>query len=267
MNPFTDEAFRREHGSYLCNVKPGLAPVRGRPGTCDVCGAPLQDYSICYPCHTVREASSRSGTPFPLAHLAFLTYTAEWGEQVQPECRRDGRQAYTVLKGYKSPQSSRFIAQATRWAGWFLGRWAPWEVPLGGPGRDGWAWATVPTTHRERSGEHPLHRIVTALLGAETEAQVQALRVSDGRSYDPALYECSGVAGMPVLIVEDSWVSGMSVFSLGAALRQAGATTVCAMVLGRTLNPGRWSPAADFINSGGLRLEFDPSLSPWTKVR
>lgn len=73
-----DEAFRRDYSSYLSNVKPGLSPAHGRPGTCRVCGGPVTaGYDICRQCQAVRIAMDREQKPFPLDWLAFLTYAVE----------------------------------------------------------------------------------------------------------------------------------------------------------------------------------------------
>ncbi|MDR0417222.1 MAG: phosphoribosyltransferase [Propionibacteriaceae bacterium] len=286
MTPlFGDEAFRREHGSYLCNVKPGLPPAHGRPGTCQVCAGPVNvTFTICRQCEGVRAAAAHDGRPFPIDYLAFLTYAVEGADlasqtalgQVRETHEREGRQAYLVLKGYKSAASSSdpLWMTAVAWTAWFLQRWGPWAAwPSRRDDRE-WCWATVPSVRSGRQGEHPFHAIVAAVLGSHREVELRAA-AGGGRGFNPNLFSCGRVPdNAPVLLVDDSWTSGGNLLSAAATLKEAGASSVNAMVLGRLLNPGAWPPTREFIDHDGLRLDFgdgwrpgfDPRRWPWTKV-
>ena len=286
MTPlFDDEAFRRGYGSYLCNVKAGLAPARGRPGTCQICAGPVNtDFVVCRQCQSVQTVVAATRTPFPLDHLAFLTYAVEGADltsritlgQVKDSHEREGRQAYLVLKGYKAGGvPNPWWATAAAWAAWFLPRWGPWAAWPNRQNNREWLWATIPSVRSGRPGEHPLHVIVSAVLGSHSEVELCTADGAEGRGFNPELFTCSPISGnSPVLLVDDSWASGGNVFSAAAALKQAGASNVNAMVLGRLLNPGAWSPTREFIDHDGLRIEFDdglrpgfdPARSPWTKV-
>jgi hypothetical protein len=287
MTPlFGDEAFRRDHGSYLSNVRPGLPAAQGRPGTCRVCAGPVSaGYLVCRQCEDVRAVVARDGRPFPLDWLAFLTYAVEGAAlasrvvpgQVKDSHEREGRQAYLVLRGYKAGGAGNpWRPTAVSWTVWFLQRWGPWAAwPQRRDHRE-WLWATVPSVRSVRRGkEHPLHGIVSAVLDSSSEVVLRSADGTEDRTFNPRLFDCAPVPGdAPVLLVDDSWTSGANLLSAAAALREAGASNVNAMVLGRLLNPGAWPPTRDFIDHDGLSLDFgdglrpgfDPARDPWTKV-
>ena len=279
MNQFTDEAFLREHASYLCNVKPGLPPIHGRPGTCRVCAGPLNPgYSICRQCEDVEAIVATSHKPFPISWLAFLTYAVEGADlvgrivpnQVKDSREREGRQAYLVLKGYKAHGSvTRWYSTVAAWTMWFLQRWGT------SVHEHKWLWATVPSVRSGRQGEHPLHAIVSAILGTQMEIVLSATDKVEGRLFNPLMFACNAIPeGASILLIDDSWTSGSNLLSAAATLREAGASMVNAMVLGRLLNPSTWSPTRDFVDHSGLHLDFgdglrpgfDPARSPWTRV-
>jgi hypothetical protein len=108
------------------------------------------------------------------------------------------------------------------------------------------------------------------------EVLLDAPKPASGREFRPDLFVCEGLPQeAQVLLVEDSWTSGANVLSAAAALKRAGAIRVNAMILGRLLNPAEWGPSREFIENGGLRLDFgdgkrpgfDPRRSPWATVK
>jgi hypothetical protein len=280
-----DDVFQIRHGTVLSNVKPGLPPDAERPGTCAVCATPVPDgYGICRRCKGARSWAASKQRAFPLDQLAFLTYAVEGpapsrqsgSGAVGVKSERKGRQAYAALLGYKSgSQQHRHQATVADWLGWFLGTWGPWSDRPEWTRKRDWMWATVPSTRSGRPGEHPLHRLVSTLLGSHPEAVVTAVSAGEDRVLNPALFSCPSLTpGANVVLVDDSWTTGTSLLSAAAALRRDGAGVVNAMVLGRLLNPGNWSQSKAFIDAGGLELDygdgfrpgFDPRRSPWAKV-
>ena len=281
----SDEAFRRDYSSYLSNVRRGLLPDHRRPGTCCICGGMVATgYDTCRQCEDVRCAVARDHKPFPLDWLAFLTYAVEGADlssrmvpdQVKDSHEREGRQAYLVLKGYKAGGATNpWWSTTVAWTAWFLQRWGPWATWKHRRDDREWLWATVPSVRSKRPNKHPLNTIVSAILGAHVEVVLHTADEVEGRTFNPHLFTCDPVpGGSPVLVVDDSWTSGANVLSAAAALKDAGASSVNAMVLGRLLNPGAWPPTREFIDHNGLRLDFgdglqpgfDPSRLPWTKV-
>lgn len=71
----------------------------------------------------------------------------------------------------------------------------------------------------------------------------------DGRVVDPARFSVdSGARGTRVLLLDDTFTTGASLFSARAALTNAGALVVQAVVLGRHIQPDEWVPAADLLS-------------------
>jgi hypothetical protein len=212
-----------------------------------------------------------------LDDLAILTYAVEGyleaglatgGTFALPtENRQEGRQAYRVLKGYKNdqPDHGEWMAVAG-WAIWLLQRWGPDTLYPGSPHPE-WKWATIPSRRSGRKGEHPLHRIVDAVIGkSHAEVVLTQNNAEAPRDFDLNAYSAvESARDSHVVLVEDSWASGGSVLSAAAAIKSAGATRVSAMVLGRILNP-TWKPSNEFIKHGGLNTVFNPARSPWVQV-
>ena len=261
----SDEAFVREFGSYLCGVRHGLPAHEKRPGTCSTCAAPLiGDYAECWQCHQNREKTVEKDLPFPIDEIAFLTYAVEGHDVASVGHEREGRQAYNVLKGYKAqPPPDVYWRSMVMWVVWFLQRWWP-----DGDKSSTWMWATVPSRKSDRPGEHPLHKIVHAVLPDDmTEAVLRFTGEDMTRGFDQIAYSAAKLPDhRQVLLAEDLWVTGGNVLSAAAALKAAGATNVSALVFGRALKP-EWSPSRQFIEHDGLRLGFEPGRPPWVKVR
>jgi hypothetical protein len=100
---------------------------------------------------------------------------------------------------------------------------------------------------RGRPGVHPLAALIAPYVALPWASLVA--RGHDHpwvRDLDPYRFQAAQpLRGAAVLLLDDSWVSGGSVQSASVALRQAGATWVAAVVLGRHLNPpGPPDPAA-----------------------
>lgn len=247
-----DALFVREFGSFLRNVRPGAA------GVCGVCMTPVSSgYALCRPCSQIAPPAARHSTPSMLSdRRAFLTYAVE------------GEQAYSVLRGYKTPWvADRYWMAAATWVVWFLTRHGYCAHRLAGSPPSGWLWATVPSARSGRTGEHPLHRIVTQVWGAQHgEARLALAAGAEGqaRGYHPAKFTAAPLSpGSHVILIDDSWTTGANVQSAATALKAAGAGQVSAMVLGRLLNDS-WEPTRRFIERGGLGPAFDLSICPWT---
>jgi hypothetical protein len=103
-----------------------------------------------------------------------------------------------------------------------------------GPG----AAAVVPSG-RGRPGGHPLAGLVRSC----TDVPLAGLAVAPAgaahvRGVDPGWLRVEGpVAGVDVLVVDDTWVSGGSAQSAAVALKLAGARRVAILVIGRHVNP------------------------------
>ena len=103
-----------------------------------------------------------------------------------------------------------------------------------GPG----AAAVVPSG-RGRPGGHPLAALVRACIDVPLAGlAVAPAGAAHVRGVDPGWLRVEGpVAGVDVLVVDDTWVSGGSAQSAAVALKLAGARRVAIIVIGRHVNP------------------------------
>ncbi len=247
-----DSLLVREYGSYLHSVIPGL------PGLCEVCSAPVAGtYARCRPCSQMLPPGPMGG-PAGVDRVAFLTYAVERG------------QAYSVLRGYKTPAiQDRYWTAAATWVVWLLGRHGLCALRRPGIAESQFLWATVPSVRSGRLGEHPLHHIVRQVWGPRYPEARVSLTVGagvQGREYNPLRFTADPIAsGSHVILIDDSWTTGANVQSAATTLKRAGAAEVSALILGRLLNDA-WEPTRQFIAHGGLRSPFDPNACPWRGV-
>jgi hypothetical protein len=103
-----------------------------------------------------------------------------------------------------------------------------------GPG----AAAVVPSG-RGRPGGHPLAALVRACIDVPLAGlAVAPAGAAHVRGVNPGWLRVEGpVAGVDVLVVDDTWVSGGSAQSAAVALKLAGARRVAIIVIGRHVNP------------------------------
>jgi DNA processing protein len=97
---------------------------------------------------------------------------------------------------------------------------------------------TVPSSSPARDDRPGGLRKIVELCGPIRERYVRALLPNDvgvpGRDFDPRGYAArEDVAGAAVLLVDDTWTSGGHAQSAAHALREAGASTVACVVIGR----------------------------------
>jgi hypothetical protein len=100
---------------------------------------------------------------------------------------------------------------------------------------------TVPSGERTRESAHPLPHLVGELAGPTRGRHERLLRRSGlevgPRRFDSGKFEAiRSLDGEPVLLIDDTWTTGASAQSAAAALRNAGAGPVAAVVIGRHLN-------------------------------
>lgn len=247
-----DSLMVREYGSLLHNVRPG------GPGLCSVCSTPVaNNYTRCLACNQAGPRPGLIGRSRRFAdRVAFMTYAVEGDSQ-----------AYSVLRGYKMPAvQDRYWTTAAAWIVWFVSRHGVCAHQLAGHSDEAWMWATVPSARSGRSGEHPLHAIVSRVWADEhAEAQLSLSEGARGQSrqYDEAKFIAEPIpSGSHVILVDDSWTTGANVQSAASALKIAGADQVSAMVVGRLLRDD-WPPTREFLATGGLTSPFDPSECPW----
>lgn len=100
---------------------------------------------------------------------------------------------------------------------------------------------TVPSQDRRRDLHHPLRRIVGALCqptaGRHERLLLRTSKRSTERAFEPERYSATRpLNGASVLLIDDMWTTGASAQSAAAALKEAGAGAVGAIVIARHLN-------------------------------
>jgi predicted amidophosphoribosyltransferase len=100
---------------------------------------------------------------------------------------------------------------------------------------------TVPSGDPARDDRHPLRTIVGELVAPTRERHQRLLRRTDTETEPRSFSETKFQAIRPiearsVLLIDDTWTTGASAQSAAAALKQAGAYRVAAVVIGRHLN-------------------------------
>jgi predicted amidophosphoribosyltransferase len=100
---------------------------------------------------------------------------------------------------------------------------------------------TVPSGDRARDDRHPLRWIVGDLVGPTRHRHQRLLRRSatetPTRTFSPTKFEATTqLQAESVLLIDDTWTTGSSAQSAAAALKQAGAGPIAAIVIGRHLN-------------------------------
>ncbi len=102
---------------------------------------------------------------------------------------------------------------------------------------------SVPSGDHKRDERHPLRQIVGELAEPTRTRYLRLLKRSHKtlgtRTFDPERYEpIQALSGQSVLLIDDTWTTGISAQSAAAALKATGAGTVAAVVIGRYLNRG-----------------------------
>jgi hypothetical protein len=198
-----------------------LGPVRG-PGVCEVCLTFTDGYPRCYTC---------ARTPQALDALAPISYSVAAG------------QLHHVLAAYKRTDGRVGRRLATQLAAVLWRFLAGHEQCLaraaGVPSFD--VVATVPSGSGERDANHPLHWLASELVGPMRDRHRRLLARSGvpvaPHAFDRRRYATTGrLPEAAVLIVDDTWTTGANVQSAATALKEAGAQTVAAVVIGRHLN-------------------------------
>jgi predicted amidophosphoribosyltransferase len=100
---------------------------------------------------------------------------------------------------------------------------------------------TVPSGDPQRDQTHPLRTIVGELVNPTRDRHRRLLRRTDAqpgpRAFSTTKFEATtDLSHKSVLLIDDTWTTGASAQSAAAALKQAGAERVAAVVIGRHLN-------------------------------
>ena len=203
------------YGNFL------LGPRRG-PGVCETCFDLTPGAAGCRHCaRTDRVLDAVAPISYSVAH----------------------EQLHHALAGYKRPPTevaARFELElaAVLWR-YLAGHEACVAAAAGTSAFE--LVTTVPSSTRARDANHPLHRIAGELVGPTRTRFERLLRRSDA-SIPPRTISTEKFASMrqlqnrSVLLIDDTWTTGASAQSAAASLKQAGASIVAAVIIGRHLH-------------------------------
>lgn len=206
--------------NFMLNPEP-----RGE-GVCEICSTfTPSEFPRCIPCDRI---PARADAVLPISYSPH------------------GSQLHRALAGYKrlmGPPAQRFELQLAAVLWRFLDiedheRCLAAAVGVGAFD----AVATVPSSSVQRDANHPLHRIVGAII-EPTAVRFERLLRRTGESvpehqYNERKYEATRrLDGEPVLLIDDTWTRGANAQSATAALKSAGAGPVGIVVIGRHVQP------------------------------
>jgi predicted amidophosphoribosyltransferase len=203
------------YGNFLLGPRPG-------PGVCESCLDLTDGRRRCLRCERAPEwLDAVAPVSYSIAH----------------------EQLHHALAGYKRPPSvvaRRFEVELAAVLWRFLALHEGCIARAAGTEAFGLA-TTVPSSTLERDRTHPLHRIVRELAGPTRSRYERVLRRSTAavkpRTYSTLKFESvRDLTGEAVLLIDDTWTTGANARSAAATLKQAGAATVAAVVIGRHLH-------------------------------
>ena len=194
-------------------------------GVCRVCFNFTRGYELCYAC----------------------AHGQQWLDAVVPISYSAAReQLHHALAHYKRETGSaaRRLAielGAVLWR--FLALHEPCIARAAGASAFGLV-ATVPSGERERDEQHPLRWIVSEVVEPTQKRHRRLLKRSQHPVYERAFdvrrfVPTRALADEDVLLIDDTWTTGANAQSAAAALKQAGAGRVAALIIGRHVN-GDW---------------------------
>lgn len=126
----------------------------------------------------------------------------------------------------------------------------------------------VPSTSRERPGDHPLAELSRKVVQVTREPVINSIALSAGpvragRKAARARFAVNPdsahlLDGAHVLLVDDTWVSGTSIQSAAAALKGAGAASVTGLLVSRLLKPDYDQLHVQLVRQQQLDAPYDP---------
>lgn len=210
----------------LLPLRPGLVPVpaAGQPGVCGICHSGCdRSYGQCYPC---LEAVQVFGV----------------GDVLPISMSVDGGLLHRHLRGYKDDRSPQVRTRMSLRLAALVAIFFHNHARCVG---DFDSLVLVPSSSRTAVEG------IIQLLPLLRDQYRPALRVTGMGSKSDLRPDRFGltrrVEGETVLLLDDTFTRGPSIFSALAALREAGAVVVGPMVIGRHVQPG-WAPSSDLLD-------------------
>lgn len=225
-------------------LTPVLPP---QSGVCGVCRGWSGEFARCYQCAQAAIHVGEGNVPVVLP-LALAVHDGPLAHALWRYKNADGdaqRDAAGLLASLLREYASRHLGCLARAAGvdhFDVTTWMP--------------------SARRQGVAHPLRLLLKgdAVFGdALTDlVEVDPTSTNDHALGDPKHSVRGRLDGAAVLIVDDTWTSGSSIFDSVLALREAGASSVSALVLGRAFRPeyrGGWR-----YSQHASALGFDPDF-------
>lgn len=191
------------------------------PGVCSICHTFIDPtYDKCYPCNSVGNS---------LDAVVPITYSEALS------------QMHTVLRNYKDGPDSvqkymRLRLAAILWK--FLDLHEQCVAMAAGATGDFDVVTIVPPKGAARRNLDWIVGEVCVPTVERYERLLTATGKATGREYSPNRYRVNRrLGGENVLLIDDTWTRGGHAQSAAWALRQAGAETIAAVVIGRHVNP------------------------------
>lgn len=233
-------------------------------GVCAICWTAIDPgYRLCYPCRTAQYAFGRRladvVVPIALAvkreQLAHELWHYKYDADVRVRPRLETRLAAVLW---------RFLGQHEAHVAKAVGV-SQFDIVT-----------TVPGT-RQRDDEHPLVRIAGTLVG-QTRSRYQGVLVLgptasvEGRAVLADRYRATrALTDHPaVLLIDDTWTTGGRAQSAAIALREAGASKIAIVVMGRHFDRSFGPSETYYQQAKGRKFTWDRcclelGLSLWTE--
>jgi hypothetical protein len=209
----------------LLPLRPALVPVpaNGQIGICAICHSNCPaEFSTCYPCRQASTLDPPSILPISMSISHGLVHHHLRMYKDAPDELTRGR---LVLR--LAALLSVFMENHGACVG-------EWDMVTCVPSERRVAMASVVAKLQRFQGR------TFEVLRAQSEAT--------GRALDPDRFQVTSVvSGQRVLLLDDTFTTGASLFSAIAALRQAGAVVVGPVVLGRHVQAS-WAPSQEMMS-------------------
>jgi predicted amidophosphoribosyltransferase len=224
-----------------------LVPVPpSGPGVCATCHRDVSGpHRRCYRCKAHRETAADL-----LADIVVPISMAFAGEQFADDLRQYKRSPRDAVRKEKQRRLAAVLANHLRAHERCV------ATACGVPRFD--VVTSVPST--KGLDPHPLSTMLSRTIGQTSQRYRDLLRVGADRGdrvFDPARFDTDDdLAGLRVLLVDDTWTTGANAQSAAARLRLAGAERVAVVVLGRRFD-------ADHPTASSYVAQARESLFDW----
>jgi hypothetical protein len=209
----------------LLPLRPGLVavPAVGQAGVCRYCHSACDpDYEQCFPClEAVRSVGAVEILPISMS--------------------LDGDLLHRHLRGYKDDRSADVRARMSLRLAALVSVFMEHHRACVGEFD---SVATVPSP--ERVAVEAVVRRVRSLVGEYRPALLATGAGSKAELRSDRFEVLRDVGGERVLVLDDTFTRGATLFSAVGALREAGAVVVGPLVLGRHVRPG-WAPSRELL--------------------